>query len=357
MMLFRFDYQIPSANILVLTVLSAFFVSTLAIYYVVHDTESRSTERTKFPRPAEVEHGNENRNTTETIRNQDNDNQTFQRGHFTKHTITTFPHLSRHISPITIVCISDTHGHHRELTMPKGDILIHAGDFTLYGRDASVSRDAESESHMNTEDESPLRDFNEWLGGLEYKYKIIVNGNHEYNAQWKHRAKELLSNGILLVDESLEINLDELQSRNNNESDSGSKEDNVLRIYGMQFYWPTLDGNNPYHGKIDRNKPMDILITHTPVDGYVDRDRGCPALRKLVHRMRPKIVICGHEHMATGIVENHDSDEWDIHSGDDGVQSKIVYVNAANAKGGIRNGHALGKEPIVLSLISPSSRC
>jgi predicted phosphodiesterase len=29
-----------------------------------------------------------------------------------------------------IVCISDTHEKHKQLNLPKGDVLIHAGDFT-----------------------------------------------------------------------------------------------------------------------------------------------------------------------------------------------------------------------------------
>ena len=113
------------------------------------------------------------------------------------YTIASSPHRAK----VKIVCISDTHGHHRKLTMPKGDILIHAGDFTLFGRDTPRNSTG-----------NPLLDFNEWLGSLDYKYKIVVNGNHECNAKWKNRAKELLSNGILLVNEALEIDLDELKS-------------------------------------------------------------------------------------------------------------------------------------------------
>lgn len=61
----------------------------------------------------------------------------------------------------------------------KGDLLIHGGDFTWFGK------------------EEHLKDFNEWLGvvpnselililgTLPHKHKIIVNGNHESNAPWK----------------------------------------------------------------------------------------------------------------------------------------------------------------------------
>ena len=35
---------------------------------------------------------------------------------------------------LRFVLISDTHGMHRKLDMPDGDILVHAGDFTRFSR-------------------------------------------------------------------------------------------------------------------------------------------------------------------------------------------------------------------------------
>ena len=35
---------------------------------------------------------------------------------------------------LRFVLISDMHTMHRRLQVPDGDVLIHAGDFTLYGR-------------------------------------------------------------------------------------------------------------------------------------------------------------------------------------------------------------------------------
>ena len=41
---------------------------------------------------------------------------------------------------LRIVCISDTHNNHRLLkTIPDGDILIHAGDFTKFSDIAHAS--------------------------------------------------------------------------------------------------------------------------------------------------------------------------------------------------------------------------
>ncbi|CAK4628233.1 unnamed protein product [Aphanomyces euteiches] len=86
---------------------------------------------------------------------------------------------------LTVVCISDTHGRHRELIMPPGDILIHAGDYTRFGR----REDAD--------------DFNAWLTTLPYETKLVVQGNHEANAPWKAEAKLVLSNATLLNHESI----------------------------------------------------------------------------------------------------------------------------------------------------------
>jgi len=62
---------------------------------------------------------------------------------------------------VRLVLISDTHMMHRKLEMPPGDILIHAGDFSNRGK------------------EEEIREFDSWLGELEYKYKVVVPGNHD----------------------------------------------------------------------------------------------------------------------------------------------------------------------------------
>lgn len=38
-----------------------------------------------------------------------------------------------------IVCISDTHTKHQEVILPKGDLLIHAGDVSWVGWNYSSS--------------------------------------------------------------------------------------------------------------------------------------------------------------------------------------------------------------------------
>jgi len=88
---------------------------------------------------------------------------------------------------VRVVCVSDTHGRHADIKVPDGDILIHAGDFTHFGKKKDVIA------------------VNEWLGTLPHKHKIVVNGNHEKNAEWKKDTAKLLSNCRLLPWETKDI--------------------------------------------------------------------------------------------------------------------------------------------------------
>jgi len=84
--------------------------------------------------------------------------------------------------PVRIVCISDTHGQHAKLSVPAGDVLIHAGDFMAFG-------DTPKE----------IVDFNHWLGKQPHRFKVVIAGNHDLMFE-RHpgAAKELLSNAIYL---------------------------------------------------------------------------------------------------------------------------------------------------------------
>merc|ERR1712157_15900 len=107
---------------------------------------------------------------------------------------------------------SATHNKHRELTVPAGDILIHAGDFTQFGREEHV------------------QDFNAWLGELPHAQKIIVFGNHECNSSWSGHAAKILTNAIFLRNEKC------------TPADG-------LNVFGTDFFW-NVSGRNPYFDAI-----------------------------------------------------------------------------------------------------------
>src|ERR1700733_5576164 len=78
---------------------------------------------------------------------------------------------------LRLVLLSDTHQLHREVDVPDGDIFIHAGDFTTF----SESMEA-------------VVDFNDWLGKLPHRYKIVVPGNHEFFLEADPSERSLLDN-------------------------------------------------------------------------------------------------------------------------------------------------------------------
>ncbi len=90
---------------------------------------------------------------------------------------------------VRIVCISDTHGQHAKLSVPVGDVLIHAGDFMTYG-------DTPKE----------IVDFNHWLGKQSHRFKVVIAGNHDLMFE-RHpgAAEELLSNAIYLENSGTEL--------------------------------------------------------------------------------------------------------------------------------------------------------
>lgn len=180
----------------------------------------------------------------------------------------------------TIVVLSDTHGSHREIEVPDADILIHAGDFTRFG---------------NEED---AVDFNEWLGSLPHKTKIVVEGNHEANAPWKARTGAILSNATFLRNE-------------------GTTAEGVT-IWGKGFFW-NMKSHNPYDDLIPA--ATDVLVAHNPARGFCDGGQGCEESAALCGRLRPRVYICGHIHHAKGVAQGT------------GRCASTVFVNGASVLG------------------------
>ena len=132
--------------------------------------------------------------------------------------------------PLRVVAISDTHGMHRTLKIPDGDVLLHGGDFTSFGKRKDVL------------------DFNEWLGTLPHPHKLVVLGNHEANADWVDTASALLTNATLLNESEAVIR---------RPGDFGPKElcdpgesadgpGRSFRVFGTSFYWPVETGSTCY---------------------------------------------------------------------------------------------------------------
>jgi hypothetical protein len=87
-----------------------------------------------------------------------------------------------------LVLLRDTHQLHREVEVPAGDILIHAGDFTMFGRT-----------------KADITDFLDWLKGLPHWHKILVPGNHEFILEANLSGRFALDDAQVLINEGIEI--------------------------------------------------------------------------------------------------------------------------------------------------------
>ena len=68
---------------------------------------------------------------------------------------------------VSIVVVSDTHKKHEHLSIPDGDIFLHCGDFTNRHDWQNLSSDQIPQS---------IIDFNQWLGKLSHKNKLVICG-------------------------------------------------------------------------------------------------------------------------------------------------------------------------------------
>lgn len=187
-----------------------------------------------------------------------------------------------------IVLISDTHARHREVQLPEGDVLIHAGDICQ-----SVNVPRSKRVQYNRE---VLQDFNAWLKGLDFKLKIVVAGNHDFLCQSSPGlTRSILSHGYYLQDEWV---LHE-----------------GVRFYGSPWQpwfggWAFNLEDEADARRVWSNIPFttDVLITHGPPHGVLDVPHsnihaGCPELRKVVDRVKPRLHVFGHIHAARGSVD------------------------------------------------------
>ena len=185
--------------------------------------------------------------------------------------------------------ISDTHTRHRELNLPGGDVLIHAGDFMSsgYGLDDAV-------------------DFLNWFEVQDYTHKIFIAGNHD-------RIFEDNPEGMKLVLDAYPT-ITYLQ-------------DEGCTIDGINFYgspWtPAFCGwafqlHNDYEDtEIWRKIPKDtdVLITHGPAYGFLDQflmptgnlsaRLGSKGLHNWIDANNPKVHICGHIHTGQGVLDGY----------------------------------------------------
>jgi len=178
-----------------------------------------------------------------------------------------------------IVCLSDSHGQHRNLTVPAGDLLIHAGDFTKRGRAPEVE------------------DFLDWLDRLPHPHKVFVGGNHDFLLEDEpDRFRQMIPGTCIYLNDA------------------------AATVAGLTL-WGSPITPFFFDWAFNRNRGadirrhwdripagVDVLVTHGPphgvLDGTVRGQRvGCEELLVAVQRLKPRLHVFGHIHEAYGQVE------------------------------------------------------
>ena len=74
------------------------------------------------------------------------------------------------------------------MTIPNGDLLIHAGDISSRGRLEEIEM------------------FNDWMGSLPHRHKVVIAGNHDFFFEkFPKEAKRLITNADYLNDSGILI--------------------------------------------------------------------------------------------------------------------------------------------------------
>lgn len=272
---------------------------------------------------------------------------------------------------IRIVCVSDTHNASpgEGYTLPKGDMLIHAGDWTNQGSAKELQKAMS------------------WLRQADFEVKVVVAGNHELSLDERCAEKDDDALAIRrLVRES-----DDIFYLEHEDATIDVKGVN-LRVFGSPCSLAASERQWAFQYPEDQAERVwsaipgdtDIVITHTPPAGHQDLSKhwvgGCSALLRKLSRTKPLLHICGHCHEGRGGQVVHWSDkreaehslrQWqdpgagnkkqslfDLTSsrGGFGLQSgkETAIVNASIMARSHRHGNKAFNKPIVVDLELPT---
>ena len=194
-----------------------------------------------------------------------------------------------------ITFISDTHNKHKQITehLPGGDLLIHAGDISSRGYKHEIQQ------------------FCKWFDSLtNYSAVVFIAGNHDFGFEKRQEETMEIVNSYkwitFLQDSVLHFASENIE---------------IANIYGSPWQ-PEFHNwafNLPKNGLELEQKwndipdNTDILITHGPAFGYLDKivgqyeNLGCELLTKKIKQIKPKIHVCGHIHSGYGYVFDGDT--------------------------------------------------
>jgi Icc-related predicted phosphoesterase len=226
-----------------------------------------------------------------------------------------------------LVCISDTHGRYPK-EMPRGDVLVHAGDF-------------------GGESLQEIQRFGRWLHHHHQKYRhvVVTPGNHDL----------FFESDPKLAEQSLRVTA--------NRPRLHILIDKAVSIGGLNFYGsPWTPEFNDWAFNLPRGArlrekwakiPDDthVLVTHGPPLFIGDlcptenrpslENVGCNELRERIRALKLLVHVCGHIHEGFG-VRSQDPATYKILEG----PGATTFVNAAFMDG----SYGPNNHPIVLDV-------
>ncbi|PHH69360.1 hypothetical protein CDD82_7813 [Ophiocordyceps australis] len=198
------------------------------------------------------------------------------------------------------VCVSDTHN--CPVKLPKGDVLVHAGDLTNQGSYSELSKAVK------------------WLEAADFEAKIVVAGNHDItldSAFYSQHGQAFHNKGLqshshclsLLTDSPSITYLCHSAATVRLSSPAGPR--TGFTVFGSPYsprcgLW-AFGYDAPAPPCPAQPTPWDciplathVVVTHTPPRGHCDQGAGCEALSRALERVRPRMAICGHIHDGRG---------------------------------------------------------
>lgn len=219
-----------------------------------------------------------------------------------------------------VVCISDTHNRLSEIKVPDGDLLIHAGDGTMGGR------------------EHEIRQWGRDMRALPHQNKLVIPGNHDFGFQTRPMEAFAWFGDPESNDRTMTV-----LTHGPAEIQVGSR---TLKVFGSAWtpWFHDWAFNGPQLGQPGRDfmaakwaaipEGLDILVTHGPPymvrDDVCGENVGCKDLAYAVAQKRPKLHVFGHIHEGYGEV----------------TVGGLRFVNASSLDAGYQPTNA----PIVIDL-------
>lgn len=198
--------------------------------------------------------------------------------------------------PIRVVCLSDTHAKIPPSAIPRGDLLIHAGDLTDTGNLASIQQSIDWLKTL----QKP------WVGSSDgFRHIVVIAGNHDSYFDERSRSLHDQRNTRRKLDWGKIIYLQ------HSSVTLPFPDDRKLKVYGApqipkcggkEFAFQYHRGQDAWSDTIPDD--VDVLVTHNPPKWHLDIPEngglGDEFELKEAWRVKPTLHVFGHIHSGHG---------------------------------------------------------